>query len=213
MEYNNHVGEKHGSYTIIEELNERANDGHRYYMAECVCGEKKKEIYSSIIKMKTSKCPHYATYGKIRIRNNMFSIYRLSSIFRQMLIRCYCEDSEDYRYYGGKGIKVCQEWINNPISFEEWALQNGYADDLTIDRIKENQDYSPSNCRWVTRENNARFKSTTNYITATVTLSGKQWASLIPEIGANRINKIFREKGEDAAISFIEERLQDKRAL
>lgn len=71
---------------------------------------------------------------------------------------------------------MCQEWIDDPASFEEWAYKNGYKNNLTIDRINEDRNYCPDNCRWITLEENSRFKSTTNYITATVTLSGKQWA-------------------------------------
>ena len=84
---------------------------------------------------------------------------------------------------------------------------------LTIDRIDEHKDYSPDNCRWIPFKDNARFKSTTNYITATVTLSGRQWADLIPEHGTNYINKMIREQGKEKAIEYIEKRFSDKHNL
>ena len=54
-----------------------------------------------------------------------------------------------YKYYGGKNIKVCNDWIDDFVAFSNWALKNGYRDDLTIDRINVDGDYEPSNCRWV----------------------------------------------------------------
>ena len=66
--------------------------------------------------------------------------------------------------YGGKGIRVCQEWLDNPELFEEWSLENGYEDNLTIDRIDSTKDYCPDNCRWVTLEDNAKYKSTTRVL-------------------------------------------------
>ena len=106
---------------------------------------------------------------------------------------------------------VCQEWLDNPTLFEEWADNNGYKENLTIDRICENGNYEPDNCRWTVLQNNSRFKSNTNYITATVTLSGKQWASLIPDVGINYINRLMRNKGEKEVVDFIEYKLRDKR--
>lgn len=106
-----------------------------------------------------------------------------------------------------------QEWIDDPASFEEWAYRNGYKNNLTIDRIDEDCDYCPDNCRWITPEENSRFKSTTNYITATVTLSGRQWASLIPERGINHINNMIRTDGIDKTRQYIEQRLCDKHKI
>ena len=79
---------------------------------------------------------------------------RIYKIWIGMRVRCNNPNSVPYPYYGAKGIKVCKEWddsANGFICFYKWAKENGYSDDLTIDRIDPNKGYDPANCRWVDR--------------------------------------------------------------
>lgn len=93
-----------------------------------------------------------------------------------MRVRCNNRNFHEYKRYGGRGIKICEEW-NDYFSFQKWAYVNGYKDDLTIDRIDNDGDYSPDNCRWITIEEQQQNRCTSHMIT----FNGKtqnltQWA-------------------------------------
>lgn len=75
-----------------------------------------------------------------------------------MKARCYKPKSTGYQWYGGKGIRVCDEWLNKYEPFRDWAMDNGYKEGLSIDRINSNSNYEPENCRWITRSVNT-FRS------------------------------------------------------
>ena len=72
-----------------------------------------------------------------------------------MLNRCRRKKDKYYQRYGGRGISVCEEWHSFP-QFYEWAIANGYKDNLTIDRIDVNGNYEPSNCQWLTQSENSK---------------------------------------------------------
>jgi hypothetical protein len=83
-----------------------------------------------------------------------------------MKARCSIISNTNYKNYGGRGVKVCDEWVDNYKAFRGWALQNGYSDELTIDRIDNDGNYEPGNCRWVTADEQARNKRSTVRLTA-----------------------------------------------
>ena len=90
---------------------------------------------------------------------------RLYGIWNGILQRCFNPNRQKYKNYGGRGITVCDEWRNSFKAFYDWAMANGYRDDLTIDRIDVNGNYEPSNCRWVDAKLQAYNKTTSKYIT------------------------------------------------
>lgn len=118
---------------------------------------------------------------KTKKRKGEYVNERLYSIFHNMKSRCYLPTFSRYEYYGGRGIKICQEWLGKKgfDTFYDWAMSNGYADNLTIDRIDVNKDYCPENCRWVDRKaqnNNTRINHYYTHNGETKTVS--QWAEL-----------------------------------
>ena len=83
---------------------------------------------------------------------------RIYKIWQGIRQRCNNPNDKDYEDYGGRGIRVCEEWDKSSEAFVRWALENGYADNLSIDRIDTNSGYSPENCRWATWTQQARNK-------------------------------------------------------
>lgn len=81
---------------------------------------------------------------------------RLYKIWVNIRQRCRNKNCPDYRYYGGKGISICEEW-DDFNSFASWSLEHGYDKNLTIDRIKSNEGYEPDNCRWITQSKNSKL--------------------------------------------------------
>lgn len=104
----------------------------------------------------------------------------LNNVWRAMRRRCRDQGQADYVHYGGRGIRVCELWENSYAAFKEWALSNGYAEGLTIDRIDVNGDYCPENCKWATRKEQTLNRRNTLTLTCngeTKTLS--EWADIL----------------------------------
>ena len=90
---------------------------------------------------------------------------RLYRIWSNIKTRCYNTNDSHYERWGAKGVVMCDEWRNDFKAFYDWAMANGYSDELTIDRIENNKGYEPTNCRWVTLAENNRNKPHVKYIT------------------------------------------------
>jgi hypothetical protein len=154
-------GQKFGRLTAISISrieNYKGGTKHRYYKCRCDCGKIIEVQSYSLTNGNTKSCGCFQREkcgDTFRKHGGMGT--RLYNIWKGMKKRCNNSNEPCYKYYGGKGIKVCDEWQVNFIAFRDWALNNGYADNLTIDRIDSDKNYEPSNCRWVTQAENARL--------------------------------------------------------
>lgn len=108
------------------------------------------------------------------------NIKKLKSVYRAMKNRCINTNRHNYHRYGGRGIKVCKEWLDNIELFVKWSLENGYRQGLQLDRIDNDGDYTPENCRWVTPKKNANNKESNVLITYNnETKSIAEWSEIV----------------------------------
>lgn len=128
----------------------------------CDCGNKTKTTSYNLIKGRARSCGCLALENikKVNTKHG-YRHTRLYNIWCGMKKRCYSTKYEHYDRYGGRGIKVCEEWKNDFVNFKNWALKNGYNDELEIDRVNNNGNYEPNNCKWKSRTMQVRNRSNT----------------------------------------------------
>lgn len=90
---------------------------------------------------------------------------RIYRIYTNMVVRCTNSNDIEYKNYGGRGIRICDEWVDDFMAFNDWSMANGYKKNLTIDRIDNNGNYEPSNCRWVDMKTQQRNRRSNRLIT------------------------------------------------
>ena len=159
------TGKKFGMLTVLAELQERRH-GKVMWLCKCDCGKLHIAPGTRLVNgnVHSCGCLRYKRAAESLIKHGKRQS-RLYSIWANMKNRCHLESSTEYKRYGARGIRVCEEWRNNFQSFYDWAMANGYQENLTLDRIYNNGDYEPSNCRWATSKEQGRNTRRTRYLT------------------------------------------------
>lgn len=182
------IGKISGKLKVLSELDERAKGGGKQYLCKCECGN------TTIVRSDHLKSGHTTSCGcnKIMITSHKKSQSNLYRRWDKIKQRCYNKNSKNYKNYGARGVKMCDEWLHNFMAFYNWAISNGYRNTLTIDRIDVNGNYEPNNCRWVdyTTQNNNRRN--TVYLTCNgKTQSVMEWCR---ELNLNPSTVYYRVK-------------------
>lgn len=158
----NMIGKKFGKLTVLEECEER-KERRIVYKCKCDCGNISYVIGKNLRNGTTKSCgclrreSYNIKHGK---RNTT-----LYNVWCGMKYRCTNKNRYDYNSYGGRGIEVCKEWLNDFQTFYDWAISNGYKKGLEVDRIDVNGNYEPCNCRLITHRDNCNNKRNNVYIT------------------------------------------------
>lgn len=156
--------QKFGRLTVLYRLH-NYHKKRSWWLCACDCGNLKETSYDSLMNnCKSCGCLRKESTSK-RFKTHGLSNTRLFYIWNCMKERCYNRLYPKYKDYGARSVKICDEWLNDFMSFYNWAMNSGYQENLTIDRIDVNGDYEPSNCRWRTNKEQQRNRRNNRYIT------------------------------------------------
>jgi len=198
------TGQKFGLLTVIglAETETRKT----YWVCKCDCGNMKTVRSDSLL------CGAIKSCGCIKRKQDEVNLTknhrhkmsgtRIYSEWQGMKGRCYNKGSARYADWGGRGIKVCEQWRNSFESFYTWAMANGYQDNLTIDRIDNNGNYCPENCRWVGQQEQCRNRrSNINITIGNSTRTLMEWCEIF-QVDYTNVNARYH-RNKNATIDYL----------
>lgn len=160
--FKNLTGEKFGRLTVIG-VSRKVESGNReryYWRCKCDCGNEKEVrtdcLTSGLVKSCGCLKKDQDKINLTKYHKHKLSHTKLWDTYYGMKSRCYDKTDKRYSDYGGRGIEICPEWLENFENFVSWSLENGFDDNLQIDRIDNDSGYSPQNCRWISTKENCR---------------------------------------------------------
>lgn len=172
------TGQRFGRLTALKYV------GDRKWLFKCDCGKEKIIRAADVKSGRTQSCGCYMIERIIETHttHNMTNT-RLYKIYAGMKQRCLDKNSEEYHRYGGRGIVICQEWLDDFMNFYNWAIENNYDENAnrgqcTIERIDNDGNYCPENCRWATQQEQAKNKSKPTVEICGESHSLKEWSKI-----------------------------------
>lgn len=186
------TGRRFGKLTVQE----KSNKGRSRWICKCDCGNTREFVAYRLMDGHNVSCGCYVSEMKLKHGGHQTRIY---NIYGNMKRRCYSKGNTSYNNYGGRGIKVCDEWLQSFEAFRDWAFENGYSDDLSIDRIDVNGNYEPDNCRWVdgyVQGNNKRYTKRYAYKGEQLTIGEfSRKTGISVDYISSRIKRVINKRG------------------
>jgi len=149
------TGQRFGKWTVLERVSNSAGRQAKWH-CKCDCGHQAIVLGYTLRYGSSHGCRFCGRKGrKPGFKHGLYGT-KLYIVWKNMIDRCENRNNIFYKYYGARGIKVCPEWRKDVVAFYNWAISNGYKEGLSIDRIDNNGNYEPWNCRFVTRKTQCR---------------------------------------------------------
>lgn len=186
------TGEKFNRLKVLKFAYKK--NGRGYWECQCDCGNitfvRSDSLQNGAIK--SCGCLHNEISGN-RFRKHGLCKTKIYKKWEGMKARCLNPNNTRYKDYGGRNITICQEWLDDFMNFYNWAINNGYKDGLTIERINNDGNYEPSNCKWITKEEQMKNTRNCHYIEYNgETHCVSEWLKILGITSRSIANKLYK---------------------